>query len=56
MVDPATPPAVKVRAAEFILTHGLKAIEVEEIGLVMCYIVLLYLIPLTKVCIAARPG
>lgn len=31
MVDPATPPAVKVRAAECILDHGLKAIEVEDI-------------------------
>ena len=31
MVDPATPPAVKVRAAECILNHGLKAIEVEDI-------------------------
>ncbi|HTA42459.1 MAG TPA: hypothetical protein VK789_08430 [Bryobacteraceae bacterium] len=31
MIDPATPPAVKVRAAECILNHGLKAIEVEDI-------------------------
>src|SRR5215469_16748620 len=31
MVDPASPPAVKVRAAECILNHGLKAIEVEDI-------------------------
>jgi hypothetical protein len=31
MIDPNTPPAVKVRAAECILDHGLKAIEVEDI-------------------------
>lgn len=31
MIDPATPPAVRVRAAECILNHGLKAIEVEDI-------------------------
>jgi hypothetical protein len=31
MVDPASPPAVKIRAAELVLTHGLKAIEVEDI-------------------------
>ena len=31
MVDPATPAAVKVRAAECILNHGLKGIEIEDI-------------------------
>ena len=31
MVDPAAPPSVKVRAAESVLTHGLKAIEVEDV-------------------------
>jgi transposase-like protein len=31
MVDPGTPPSTKVRAAEAIITHGAKAIEVEDI-------------------------
>ena len=31
MVDPATPAATKVRAAESILSHGAKAIEIEDI-------------------------
>jgi hypothetical protein len=31
MVDPATPASVKVRAAEAILTHAAKAIELENI-------------------------
>jgi hypothetical protein len=31
MVDPAAPASVKVRAAESVLSHGLKAMEVEEI-------------------------
>ena len=31
LVDPSTPHAVRVRAAECILNHGLKAIEVEDI-------------------------
>ena len=31
MVDPGVPPSVKVRAAESVLAHGLKAIEVEDI-------------------------
>ena len=31
MVDPNTPPSTKVRAAEAILTHGAKAIELEDI-------------------------
>ena len=29
MVDPATPPAVKVRAADSILNHTTKSIETE---------------------------
>ena len=32
MVDAATPPSTKVRAAEAILIHGAKAIEIEDIG------------------------
>jgi hypothetical protein len=31
MVDPATPPATKVRAADSVLGHSAKAIELEEI-------------------------
>jgi hypothetical protein len=31
MVDPATPPATKVRAADSILNHTAKAIEIEDI-------------------------
>jgi len=31
LVDPATPPAVKVRAAQCVLEHAAKAIEFEEI-------------------------
>ncbi|HEY4359594.1 MAG TPA: hypothetical protein VGN17_01430 [Bryobacteraceae bacterium] len=31
MVDPATPPATKVRAADSILNHPAKAIEIEDI-------------------------
>ncbi len=31
MVHPGTPPSTKVRAAEAIITHGAKAIEVEDI-------------------------
>jgi len=31
MVDPATPAATRVRAAESILSHGAKAIEIEDI-------------------------
>ena len=31
MVDPATPPAVKVRAADSILDHTAKAIETEDL-------------------------
>ena len=31
MVDPTTPPSTKVRAAEAIITHGAKAIEMEDI-------------------------
>jgi hypothetical protein len=31
MVDPATPPATKVRAADSILSHTAKAIELEDI-------------------------
>ncbi len=31
MVDPATPPATKVRAAHSVLEHSAKAIEIEEI-------------------------
>jgi hypothetical protein len=31
MVDPATPPATKVRAADSILSHTAKAIEIEDI-------------------------
>jgi transposase-like protein len=32
MVDAGTPPATKVRAAEAILIHGARAIEIEDIG------------------------
>ena len=31
MVDPATPPAVKVRAADSVFAHAAKAIELEDI-------------------------
>ena len=31
MVDPATPPSTRVRAAESILTHAAKAIEIEDV-------------------------
>ena len=31
MIDPATPPSVRVRAAEAILNHAAKAIEIEDI-------------------------
>ncbi len=31
MLDPATPPATKVRAADSILNHTIKAIETEDI-------------------------
>src|SRR5215472_5094243 len=31
MVDAGTPPSVRVRAAEAIITHGAKAIELEDI-------------------------
>jgi hypothetical protein len=31
MLDPATPPATKIRAADSILDHTAKAIEIEEI-------------------------
>jgi hypothetical protein len=31
MLDPATPPSTKVRAADSILNHTIKAIETEEI-------------------------
>ena len=31
MVDPATPPSTKVRAADSILDHAAKAIEIEDI-------------------------
>jgi hypothetical protein len=31
LIDPNTPPSVKVRAAEAILNHGAKAIELEDI-------------------------
>ena len=31
MVDPATPPATKVRAADSVLNHTAKAIEIEDI-------------------------
>ena len=31
MVDPGTPPSTKVRAAEAIIDHGAKAIEIEDI-------------------------
>lgn len=32
MVDPATPPATKVRAADSVLSHSAKAIEIDDIG------------------------
>ena len=32
MLDPTTPPATKVRAADSILNHTAKAIEIEEIA------------------------
>ena len=32
IVDPSTPPAVKARAAYYILTLSTKAIEIEDIG------------------------
>jgi hypothetical protein len=31
MIDPGTPPSVRVRAAEAILNHAAKAIEIEDI-------------------------
>jgi transposase-like protein len=31
MVDPATPPATKVRAADSVLNHTAKAIEIEDL-------------------------
>jgi hypothetical protein len=31
LIDPATPPSVKVRAAEAIFNHAAKAIEIEDI-------------------------
>lgn len=31
MLDPATPPATKVRAADSILNHSTKAIEIEDL-------------------------
>ena len=31
MLDPTTPPATKVRAADSILNHTAKAIEIEDI-------------------------
>ena len=31
MLDPATPPSTRVRAAESILTHSAKAIEIEDV-------------------------
>jgi hypothetical protein len=32
MVDPSTPPATKIRAADSILSHTAKAIEIEDVG------------------------
>ena len=31
MVDPATPSSTRVRAAESVLTHSAKAIEIEDV-------------------------
>ena len=31
MVDPSTPPSTRIRAAESVLTHAAKSIEVEDI-------------------------
>jgi hypothetical protein len=31
MIDPATPPSVRVRAAEAIFNHAAKAIEIEDV-------------------------
>jgi len=31
MVDPSTPPSTKVRAADSVLSHSAKAIEIEDI-------------------------
>ena len=31
MVDPATPPSTKARAADSVLDHSAKAIEIEDI-------------------------
>ena len=31
MIDPATPPSVKVRAADSVLSHSAKAIELKEL-------------------------
>jgi AICAR transformylase/IMP cyclohydrolase PurH len=31
MVDPTTPPSTRVRAAESVLTHAAKAIEIEDL-------------------------
>ena len=32
MIDPGTPPSVRLRAAEAILNHAAKAIEIEDIA------------------------
>jgi hypothetical protein len=32
MVDPSTPPATKIKAADSILSHTVKAIEIEDVG------------------------
>jgi hypothetical protein len=32
MVDPASPPGTKVRAAEFVLDHAARTIEIEDLG------------------------
>jgi hypothetical protein len=31
MIDPSVPPSVRVRAADSVLNHAAKAIEIEEI-------------------------
>jgi hypothetical protein len=31
MIDPATPPSTKARAADSVLDHSAKAIEIEDI-------------------------
>jgi hypothetical protein len=33
MVDPATPPSTRMRAAESVLSHAAEAIEIEDIEL-----------------------